>query len=199
MSSTNNIGVVILAAGSSSRMGTPKQLLEFDGTTLLNRAVKEARNSNASIVVVVIGKSADLMAKDIDEYKVDLIENKNWEEGMASSVRLGLNALLQNKPKTDAAIIMVCDQPFVSSVVLKDLITTHIKTGKPIIVSDYGEALGPPALFHRSFFNELMQLKGDVGAKKIIQQHSNEVATILFPKGSIDIDTMEDYKSIIKS
>jgi molybdenum cofactor cytidylyltransferase len=199
MSSISNIGVVILAAGSSSRMGIPKQLLEFDGITLLSHAVIEAVNSNTNIVVVVIGTGADLIVKEIDKYKVHVVENKNWEEGMASSVRLGLNTLLQNKPEIDAVIIMVCDQPFVSSVVLNDLITTHMNSGKPITVCNYGEAIGPPTLFHRSLFNELMELKGDVGAKKIIQQHSNEVATVLFPKGSIDIDTMEDYESIIKS
>lgn len=199
MLSENNIGTVILAAGSSSRLGRPKQLLEFGGMTLLSHTVTEAANSNTCSVVVVLGADGDLIANEIDGDIVSIVNNKNWEEGMASSIRLGLNTSLQNNPKIDAIIIMVCDQPFISTGVLNNLMATHMKAGKPIVACNYGEAIGTPALFHKSLFNELMQLKGDVGAKKIIQQHRNEVATVLFPKGSIDIDTMEDYQSIIKS
>ena len=199
MLSENNIGTVILAAGSSSRLGRPKQLLEFGGMTLLGHTVTEAANSNTCSVVVVLGADGDLIANEIDGDIVSIVKNKNWEEGMASSIRLGLNTLLQNKPKIDAIIIMVCDQPFISTGILNDLMATHMKAGKSIVACNYGEAIGTPALFHKSLFKELMQLKGDVGAKKIIQQHRNDVATVLFPKGSIDIDTMEDYQSIQKS
>ena len=92
---------------------------------------------------------------------------------------------------------MLCDQPFVSSAVLNNLIKTHAETGKPIVISNYGETTGPPAFFHQSFFGELMQLKGDEGARKIIKHHTNELETILFPKGSIDIDRKEDYESLV--
>jgi len=95
-------------------------------------------------------------------------------------------------------IIMVCDQPYISYSILNELIFTQRKTGKAIVTCNYGETNGPPTLFHKSLFNELMQLKGDVGAKKIVQQHIDETAMVLFPKGSIDIDTREDYESILK-
>jgi molybdenum cofactor cytidylyltransferase len=96
----------------------------------------------------------------------------------------------------EAVIFMVCDQPFVSASVLNDLINTYKETGKSIVTCNYGEVIGPPAFFHKSLFAELMELKADAGARKIIQKHSNEVATVLFIKGSIDIDTKEDYEAL---
>ena len=127
-----------------------------------------------------------------------VVENKEWKKGMASSLITGLKTLLQQRVAVDGVIFMVCDQPFVSAIVLNNLINTYKETGKPIVASNYGEAIGPPAFFHQSFFTELMQLKGDEGAKKIIQQHKEEVATILFPQGRIDIDRKEDYEKFLK-
>ena len=115
---------------------------------------------------------------------------------MASSVRNGLNELLFITPSTDTVIFMVCDQPHISSELLNDLIDKQKLTGKLIVTCDYGEAIGPPALFHQSLFNELMQLTGDSGARKIIQKHHDEVTTVLFSNGKIDIDTVEDYNSL---
>jgi len=146
-----------------------------------------------------LGAHADLIENKIDGYIAFIVKNENWIEGMASSVRLGLDTLLRQIPSLDAVIFMTCDQPYISSSVLNDLISTHQQTGKPIVTSNYGEAIGPPALFHKSFFSELMKLKGDVGAKKIIQQHSDEVATVLFAKGKIDIDTKENYDALKNS
>lgn len=199
MASEPNIGIVILAAGSSSRIGRPKQLLEFEGMTLLNHAITEAANSNACSVIVVLGAYADLIANEINGDIVYVVKNKNWNEGMASSVRLGLDTLLKQTPSIDAVIFMVCDQPYISTSVLNDLISKHQQTGKPVVTSNYGEAIGSPALFHKSFFSELMELKGDVGARKIIQEHSDEVATVLFTKGKIDIDTKENYDALKNS
>jgi len=199
MPSVNNIGIVILAAGSSSRLGKPKQLLPYDDKNLLQHAVEAAVYSNANSVILVLGANEDLISKEIDKMNAHIIENKEWEEGMGSSVRIGLNTLQKISPLAEAVIFMVCDQPYVSSSLLNDLIHTQKETGKSIVICNYGEATGPPALFHRSLFNELMQLKGDAGARKIIQQHSDEVATILFTKGKIDIDTKEDYEELKNS
>ena len=117
---------------------------------------------------------------------------------MASSVRLGLDTLLNSKPYIDAVIFMVCDQPHISSLVLDELITTQQKTTKQIVTCNYGESIGPPALFHKKYFRELMELKGDIGARIIIQQNMSDVATVLFPEGKIDIDTKEDYEALKK-
>ncbi len=196
MPSINKIGVVILAAGSSSRFGEPKQLLQHNGKSLLQNTIDAALNSSADAVVEVLGANAEKLTNEIDRSGINTIINSEWSEGMASSVRNGLNELLFISPSTDAVIFMVCDQPYVSSHLINDLINTQKQTGKPIVTCNYGEAIGPPALFHKSLFNELMQLKGDFGARKIIQEHADQVATVSFPDGKIDIDTLDDYDSL---
>ena len=198
MPQVNNIGVVILAAGASSRMGKPKQLLEYDEKNLLQNTIDAAKGSAANSVIVVLGANADLISKEIDATTIH-IENKDWEEGMASSIRTGLDALLKLTPATDAVIFLVCDQPHISPGVINELISSQRNTGKPIVTCNYGETIGPPALFHKSLFHQLMQIKGDTGARKIIQQHSDDVATVLFTKGKIDIDTNEDYQALRNS
>ena len=195
----NSCGIVILAAGASTRLGKPKQLLHYGGKTLLAHAINEAVNSNADAVVVILGKDANLFKKEIDERKVRVAINSSWEEGMASSVRLGLDILFNAKPYIDAVIIMVCDQPHISSSILNQLIITQQRTTKQIVTSNYGNSIGPPALFHKKYFEELVKLSGDTGARKIIQRNMNDVATILFPEGDIDIDTEEDYEKLKNS
>lgn len=195
----NSCGIIILAAGASTRLGKPKQLLQYKGRSLLGHAVKEALNSNADAVVVMLGNNAEQFRKEMDEKKVHVIVNEAWEEGMASSVRSGLDTLLHYKPYIDAVIFMVCDQPHISFTVLNKLISTQQKTTKQIVTCDYGDSFGPPALFHKKYFPELMTLTGDAGARKIIQQHINDVATVLFPEGKIDIDTMDDYEALKNS
>ena len=195
----NSCGIVIMAAGASTRFGKPKQLLQYRGKTLLDHAVNEAINTKADAVVLILGKNADMFQKEIDKEKVRVVINKDWEEGMASSVRLGLNTLLKSKPYMDAVIFMVCDQPHISSSVLNELIITQQKTTKQIVTCNYGGSIGPPALFHKKYFKELAKLNGDVGARNIIQQNMHDVATIQFPEGKIDIDTKEDYDALTNS
>ena len=195
----NSCGIIILAAGASTRFGKPKQLLQYRGKTLLAHAINEAGNSNADAVVVVLGKDANLFKKEIDERKIRVAINSSWEEGMASSLRLGMDTLLKDKPYIDAVIFMVCDQPHISSSILNKLIKTQQKTTKQIVTCNYGDSMGPPALLHKKYFEELMKLSGDAGARKIIQKNMNDVATILFPEGNIDIDTEEDYEKLKNS
>ena len=147
-------------------------------------------------MIVVLGANAEFLEKEIEDKKIHISVNKEWSEGMASSVRCGINTLMQIAPVVESVIIMVCDQPFVSSSLLNDLIVTRRETGKPIVTCQYETTIGPPALFHKTIFSELLQLKGDAGARKIIEQRRNEVATVLFSKGIIDIDTEDDYKAL---
>lgn len=199
MSSKKNIGIVILAAGASTRLGKPKQRLKYNGNSLLQNAIDASVNSVAASVVVVLGANADDILQETNKSGINTIINTEWEEGMASSIRIGLNELLFISPVTEAVIFMVCDQPYISSELINELIQTHLDTGKPMVTCNYGETIGPPALFHRSLFNELMKLKGDAGARKIIQQHIDAIATISFTKGNIDIDTAEDYNDLKNS
>lgn len=180
-------------------MGKPKQLLTYKGDSLLKQVTQKALDSNTGPVIIVLGANADLLKKEIENDKVTLVINQDWKQGMASSMITGLNALLSIAPATDAVIFMMCDQPFISMSLLKDLIAMQQATAKSIVASNYGNTIGPPTLFCKSIFSELLKLEGDAGAKKIIQQHTNDVATVHFPEGSIDIDTTADYESLLKT
>src|SRR5688572_9569620 len=142
-------------------MGRPKQLLPYKGKSLLEHTVDTANDADANPVIVVLGASAAVLEKEIDEKKVHIVENKEWQEGMASSIRCGLNTLLQIAPSSDAVILMVCDQPFISASLLNELITTQKNTGKLIVTSQYENTIGSPALFYKTIFPELLKLKGD--------------------------------------
>lgn len=193
-----NIGVVILAAGESSRLGSPKQLLPFEGQTMIQYVVKTAVDSKAKRVIVVLGAKADSIAANIDNKRATVVINDSWQEGMGASIRTGINKLVEVDPDTEGAILMVCDQPEVTSQLINDLIGTHRQTGKPIITCSYADTFGPPTFFHRKIFPDLLQLKGDVGARKILQQHVRDVETIAFPGGHRDIDTKADYEALTK-
>jgi len=177
-------------------MGRPKQLLPYHDKSLLEHTVDIANDADAGPVIVVLGAHAASLEKVIDQKKVHIVENKEWKEGMASSIRCGLNTLMHIAPLSDAVILMVCDQPFISESLLNDLVAVQKNTGKMIVTSLYQNATGPPALFYKTIFPELLELKGDAGARKIVEQHSNDVATVLFNQGNIDIDTEADYKAL---
>ena len=187
--------VIILAAGGSSRMGRPKQLLAYGGQTLVRHAAKAALESVCDRVVVVIGSRTDQVRRELDDLPVEAVENRSWQSGMSSSIRAGLEALTSTND-VDAVVIMLCDQPFVSADVLNQLVTTHRHTGKSIIASTYGTTRGVPALFSRTLFTELMSLTADEGARRIIAAHPEDVATVSFPQGAVDIDTPHDLEHL---
>ena len=194
----HHCAIVLLAAGSSSRLGEPKQLLMYNGKSLLQQVISVADETNIDPLLVVLGANYPVLSKKIDKHKAILVFNKDWQTGMASSIVTGLNFVREKYPLTDGVIIMMCDQPFVSATLLNNLITTQKQTNKAIVCSSYQNTLGAPALFHKNIFPQLLQLKGDTGARKIILQHADDVATVLFLKGNIDIDTPEDYKNLLK-
>jgi molybdenum cofactor cytidylyltransferase len=190
-------GVIILAAGSSSRLGQPKQLLEFKGKTLLEIAVEAAQSSLADSCVIVLGANADLIVEKIRNTKVDQVINENWESGMASSMQKGLKYLIE-KSDPDQVILMLSDQPFVDSNIINSLIENKINYDNEIIACSYNGTLGVPVLFTKKYFPELLSLTGNEGAKKLVMAHQDDLHTIDFPKGAIDIDTMEDYLNLKK-
>ena len=188
-----NVGAVILAAGSSSRMGRPKQTLQFQGMSLLRRAVLAALDATCRPVVVVTGANAELSRRELDQLEVREAFNPEWETGMGSSVRAGIERLLNIDAGVAAAVLLLCDQPHVTSHVISGLVTAHHTTGKPLIASAYGDSFGVPALFNRTLFPQLMQLAGSSGAKEIIKRHASEAHFVPFPKGEVDVDTPDDF------
>ena len=194
----NNTGIIILAAGSSSRFGNTKQLAQFKGKTLLKHTIEEATEAGAQPVVVVTGANADEVSKEIQNEKVEIVFNKNWEQGMASGIVVGLkNAIILNK-ELEKVIITVCDQPFVSSSLFQQLFQGQNESAKHIVASAYANTIGTPALFTIKYFDALMGLTGDQGAKGLLKKYSDDLATVDFPDGYIDIDTQEDYENLLK-
>ncbi len=186
------IAALVLAAGGSSRMGGPKQLIELDGKTLLRRAVETAIASQVGFVVVVLGHQWERMALETEGLDVKIVVNPEWHVGMSSSLRAGLQAL----PDTaEAALITLCDQPMVTAENLRDLLALFAESGKPLAACRYAGALGVPAVLARTLFPELMQLSGDVGARKILQAHAAEAGVMEFPDAAIDLDTPIDLNS----
>ena len=190
-----DIGAVILAAGGSSRFGSPKQLVQFHEKDFVQRVVAVAQEAACSPVVVVTGSNA---AKVSDEATTPVVENKNWREGIGSSIRVGLEYLIDLEPDINAIILLTCDQLLVNAEVIMNLMALHQATGKEIVASSYANTLGVPALFDRCLFPELLALSGDTGAKKIILANRDRVAEFPFAAGSIDIDTQADYESLTR-
>ncbi len=194
-----DIGIIILAAGASSRMGQSKQLLPIQGTTLLKRIVTTAQALKPSHTVVVLGANEKQHAAILKNTNVQSIVNPLWQNGMGSSLKTGLQHLLSLSPTTDVIIILVCDQPAVTTVYLERIVEWYKTSGKAIIASFYSGSPGVPALFDKTIFPELLNMDDAHGAKKIIQKHEALTELIPFPEGSIDLDTPEDYHNFVGS
>jgi molybdenum cofactor cytidylyltransferase len=189
------IGIIILAAGSSSRMGgESKQLLEFQGKTLLRRAALTALRTGCP-TVTVLGAKQEIFRKEIEDLPLKIAVNENWQIGINSSIKSGLSALAEYG--LDAAIVMLCDQPLVTSEVLTRLINSFTETKKPIAACSYENSIGVPALFARSIFDELNDLKIGEGAKKIIVKDFTRTVLIDVPEAAFDVDTLQDFENLI--
>lgn len=192
---TPKTGIIILAAGNSSRLGQPKQLLQFEGKSLINRAIDTAADAHLQGTVLILGANLELILKEIRNRKVNISINNNWREGMASGMQKGLE-FLEKKITPDQVILKLCDQPFVDSELLKLLVKKQNESGKGIIACHYNGVFGVPVLFTRKYFEELKSLKGSEGAKKMVYTHQEDLAYVEFPNAAIDIDTLEDYKRL---
>ena len=190
----DNYTIIILAAGASRRLGHAKQLLNMEGMPLLSYMITQAIKTKARRVFVVLGASAEAIRSTVVNDQVEWVENSNWKEGMSSSIRSGINHLIKHHPEVEATVLMMCDQPFVTTGLINQIIEKQMQSGKDIVTCSYGGVVGPPTLFTFKFFPELLKLKGDAGAKKIIERSPDQVATVDFPRGEIDIDTESDYQ-----
>ena len=192
----DTIGIIMLAAGASARLGRPKQWLPYKNNTLLQHSVDAALASCAKAVVVVLGSGSETNQHEITGDKVQVVTNTEWKEGMASSIRCGIKKMRAIHPMADGGILMVCDQPFVTPALLNELVAAHQKTGKPVVACGYDDTFGPPVFFHHTLFDELLQLKGDIGARRVVRQHADLAEIIPFPEGRFDVDTEKDYERL---
>lgn len=197
-SKNSNVGIIVLAAGASRRLKTPKQLVRFKGKTLLRRAVETALESNCRPVVVVLGAELEKMKAEIEELDVFIGENPDWPGGLSSSIKCGLENLLKIDPHVSAVILTLADQPLVTAGHLKELARQFEKTRNSIVAAEYRGTRGVPALFARQIFGELLELSGDRGAKMIMEKRREALGTIDVPEAAFDIDTPQDLL-ILKS
>ncbi|MEA5628053.1 nucleotidyltransferase family protein [Nostoc sp. UHCC 0251] len=191
------IGVLILAAGASTRLGKPKQLLQYQGQSFLRHTAKIAIASGCQPVVVVLGAQTKQLRSQLSDLPVTIMENHDWATGISSSIHVGLEALQTQCHMLEAAIITLCDQPLISVRLIQQLVEQYRLKGKRIVTSAYAGTVGVPALFDLTLFPDLMLLQGDVGAKRLIHQLIDEVVPVSFPDGAIDIDTPLDYERFL--
>lgn len=189
-----SVAILLLAAGGSTRMGTSKQLLDIGGVTLLMHSVQIALDCGASSVVVVLGAQAEVHQQALAGLAAEVVIHPDWKKGMGSSLKAGLTYLLRRQDKPEAVMVLVCDQPRLTTQHLRELIIMYGKTKQPIVASHYGGTDGVPALFDQSLFPELLLLPDEQGARKVIAARAENVVSVSFPEGAIDLDTPEDYK-----
>jgi molybdenum cofactor cytidylyltransferase len=186
------IGGILLAAGGSSRLGRPKQLLEFENTTLLRRAAEAMAASICRPVVAVLGAEKKKAEAEIADIPIKIYFNRDWQRGMSSSIKIGLTELLVIEPKIDAVVITLCDQPFVDTRVINRLASKFTESDKLMIAAEYDGVAGVPALFSREMFDAISRLEGDKGARDLIRAPNASIETIEIKEAAIDIDTLDD-------
>jgi molybdenum cofactor cytidylyltransferase len=197
---------VLLAAGASTRLGQPKQLIRIEGESLLHRTARLALEAGCSPVHVVLGFEAERLRPELSSLPVNIVVNPNWNEGMGASIRSGMEALRTQRPQPEAVLILVCDQPRLTTGHLRELLTLHTATSggtndtgashPAITASLYAGRSGVPAVFSSKLFPALLASQGDRGARDLIRAHSEEVQGIPWPPGELDLDRPEDLTTI---
>jgi len=206
--SVNDCAAIVLSAGASTRLGRPKQLVQLNGETLLRRTARLALEAGCSPVIVVLGFEAERVQQTLGGLKVRIVLNPDWPTGMASSLRCGIEAIEEEPPGSSSGfgergafcervLLLVSDQPHLSTAVLQSLLLKNSQTQSLITASRYAERSGVPAIFRRPLFSELKGIAGDKGARQIIERHRNQATFVDFPEGAFDLDTPEDLKALI--
>jgi molybdenum cofactor cytidylyltransferase len=193
----DKIGGILLAAGGSSRLGRPKQLISFGGRTLIRQAAETLIGSACDPVVVVLGAEFELSRAEIAGLGLHICVNGDWQTGMSSSIRAGLAEITRIEPELAAVVITLCDQPRVTSANIDRLVAAFRTSRPPIVAAEYGGTAGVPALFSRELFPDLLRLEGDKGARQIIRGNPDRIRTIPIEAAAADIDTSEDLSALL--
>ena len=197
LKSKKTFAILILAAGNSSRLGRPKQLVSIQGKSLLSKTLTEAQQVADTDIYIVTGAYVKELNDSIDLKPFEVIFNEEWAKGMGGSISKGITSIMEYN--YEGVIISVCDQPYIGKENFDNLISKYQKSGKLIISSSYAEGSGPPVFFQQKYFEELSKLHGDLGAKEVIRKYKNNVDFVVFEKGNIDIDTEKDISQLNKS
>jgi len=195
MNEASRVSAVILAAGSSTRMGVPKQLLQLDGKPLLEHVLAHVRESQITEIVLVLGHAAETIRKQIQLRETRVVTNENYPDGMGSSLQAGISAV---DAEAQAAVIVLADQPFVRASTLDKLISEHTRSGAQIVIPTFRGFRGNPVLLDRSMFREVMRLRGDVGCRAIFGNHLEGIVKLPVedPGILLDMDRLSDYEKL---
>jgi molybdenum cofactor cytidylyltransferase len=188
----HRFGVVILAAGASAHVKRPKQLLPFLGRTLVEHAARTALASGAAEVIVVIGFESDAIRQKLKGLPVRIVLNRQWKEGLASSIRAGIGVVSQ---KTERVVIALADQPRITPDLLRDLASRQKQTGIPVVASSYDGVIGAPTAFGAEMFPSLLALQGNRGARELIRCATVPVETIEFSGGNVELADQSDLRA----
>ena len=186
---------VIVAAGTSARLGQPKQLLTVAGQPLIVRAAEAALRSGASPVIIVLGAYEDRIRGALASLPVDIVSNPRWADGMGSSISVGMANLVKQDPQVDAVLIAVCDQPYFRTATIAALRSASLGNNS-IVAARYAGRLGVPVLFGSDYFEPLTKLHGDKGARQILDKNSARVLGVELPELATDLDTPEDVQML---
>jgi molybdenum cofactor cytidylyltransferase len=193
-----NVSIIILAAGASSRMGAPKQLLLVDGKTLIKRICDTAMDTTCHPIVVVLGANRNIIRNETERMPITVIDNPQWENGMSSSIKMGLAGAYMTEKAIEAVIFLTVDMPYVSAELINKMIEKAESDEKiEIVACKYENQMGIPVLFKRSIFTDLLELSGDEGAKKVVVKNKDKTVFIDFPEGKLDLDTVEEYRNFV--
>lgn len=192
MEKSINLAVLILAAGTSSRMGEPKQLLKLKGKTLINIAIEKAFELTSN-VTVILGHKSEEIKKEIENQKINILINPNYDEGMGNTIAFGVSNI-----KEEQVLIMLCDQPLIPIKHFENLIKLSNKNKDKIVCSQYKNQYAVPTIFPKKYFEELKKLKGNKGAKQLFSKYE-PISFTLEDKYSIDVDTKEDWQKLLKN
>ncbi|WP_238767114.1 nucleotidyltransferase family protein [Maribellus maritimus] len=196
--SMDKIPILLLAAGSSSRMGRPKQLLPWGKQTLIEHQIETLLKSDQP-VNVVLGANSKAVIPLIKKFEINVFINKNWEKGMGSSIASGICQLSEKSPSATGVLITLLDQPLITATHIKKMVTGFTQGNQQIIVSQSASGWrGVPVIFDKIYFEELRRLDGEKGAKILIQQHKQSVSGIACGEILEDMDTLENYQEMIK-
>jgi len=192
-----SITAVVLAAGGSERLGQPKQLILLNGETLIARALRLANETGASPVFSVLGAQHELVAKAIGTSGAIAVINENWRAGISTSIVAGLRAVAEQAPDSRGVLLLVCDQPRLSVHHLRELFRAFDeREGEAIVASAYASTRGIPAIFPRAVFPGLLALRGDRGARTLIENAPCRVVSVRFEGGELDIDSPRDLEQL---
>ena len=197
---TNTTALALLAAGASTRMGRPKQLLRYQGESLLRRCLRIALETPFRPIAVVLGARAEELEAELEGAGAIIVYNNAWPTGMGSSVAAGLEALLRTEPEPEAACFILVDQPHLTTAHLLELHRQlDLAPEKLGAASAYEHTLGVPAIFRKALFPELLKLHGQKGAKPVIEKYKDQLIPAPFPQGRIDLDTPEDWREFLRN